>query len=538
MNSSTTSTIHHCTTSEYLVGQVIGEGAFGCVVHGRHKASGLDVAIKVVDKMSACRRRGGRGRGRLHPHHEATTATASILQEQRLLRQFQDCRYVVNLLASFHDNHCLYLVMECCTGGNLDQLIQSLHQHHQRQRQRQAQQSSSSSSSLLHKELCSRHNIDETTITLAIIRACAHYGRQILQGLVCLHKHGVIHADLTPKNILLSYCGIIQLADFGSAIVLSSADTKNYNMEVNDNGNHSTPSSCMVAAVTTTDYAAPEVIAMRSRMYQSLAAAATDSSSLPLCQQQQQQQQADDEACCYSSSCRHHNARTIATTAIDLWSLGCILYEFWCGTSPFHAASDVLAMERIHEYASAINSSKSTTIHNRHRQTAAVQDKWLFSTTNNNTITNNTNTNSSCRCDINDSLHGGVGTPGSSHIPEPWRDLIGGLLQVEPKLRHRLRGRQTAAATTTGEYDSPATTTSNKVSSAVVDQQEEDDNSDPSCYNELISHPAWMDVDLSSTDEPCGVVPSNDPPLWLSSSRQQDGSYWRDGNLGWSAFLV
>jgi hypothetical protein len=37
--------------------------------------------------------------------------------------------------------------------------------------------------------------------------------------------------------------------------------------------------------------------------------------------------------------------------AVDLWALGCLLWHAWYGQSPFHAASDALALDRIYEYA-------------------------------------------------------------------------------------------------------------------------------------------------------------------------------------------
>jgi serine/threonine protein kinase len=453
-SSSSTSNSGSSTTAEYLVGQVIGEGSFGRVLYGRHKTTGRDVAMKVVDKLT-CRK---------HPH----TVAKAVVQEQRLLRLLHDCRYVVTLLASFHDEECLYLVMECCKGGNLDHVIQSIHQQ---------VSSSSLSSPKQHPE------------TLIISRACAHYGRQILEGLDCLHQRGIIHADLKPSNILISFSSssrgggaMIQLADFGSAIVLASSSSSFSSSSSSNTNCPGNASSCLIA--TTTDYAAPEIIMRRSKL----------SASLSLSQQHH------EEETCYS----------YPTTAIDLWSLGCILYEFWCGKSPFHAASDFLAMERILEYTSIMmmhhNSSDD---HQR-----AAQTKWLFSAANpNDTKLGSSAANESVQCAI----------PVSS-ISEPWRDLICGLLQVEPEFRHCCR-----PAIRTTEAGGEGSKTLKMLNGEVVQQQCGNDVVDRS-YDMLRSHPAWNDVDLST--EPC-FVPSQ-APEWLSSQPCS----WRDGSLGWSAFLV
>ena len=37
--------------------------------------------------------------------------------------KFQSCPYIVNLWGAFHDSECLYLVMECLKGGDLQDLI-------------------------------------------------------------------------------------------------------------------------------------------------------------------------------------------------------------------------------------------------------------------------------------------------------------------------------------------------------------------------------------------------------------------------------
>jgi serine/threonine-protein kinase len=50
-----------------------------------------------------------------------------------------------------------------------------------------------------------------------------HYGRQLLEGLACLHHNNVIHRDIKPQNLLITDDDQLKIADFGMALSATTA---------------------------------------------------------------------------------------------------------------------------------------------------------------------------------------------------------------------------------------------------------------------------------------------------------------------------
>lgn len=59
----------------------------------------------------------------------------------------------------------------------------------------------------------------KTGVAIAIVSEC-------LEGLAAMHRHGVVHADVKPANIMLKSSGHPKLIDIGSAFELNAATTK------------------------------------------------------------------------------------------------------------------------------------------------------------------------------------------------------------------------------------------------------------------------------------------------------------------------
>jgi serine/threonine protein kinase len=176
------------STEAYSIGRQIGEGSFGVTVYARHKETNTDVVIKAIDKQSLLRKR---------PYESAL----QIKTEQSILRKSKECPFVVHLLASFHDPHCVYLVMECCTGGDLSNVIESMHEH-------------------VKVNKPPIHEVRQHHL------AIQHYTLQILEGLSFLHSQNIIHCDLKPDNIFVTGDGWIKIGDFGCAIEIDQIQSK------------------------------------------------------------------------------------------------------------------------------------------------------------------------------------------------------------------------------------------------------------------------------------------------------------------------
>lgn len=114
------------------------------------------------------------------------------------------------------------------------------------------------------------------------------YAAEIVLMLDYLRGQRVVHRDLKPENLLLTECGHLKLVDFGSVMVL------NEQPQERPSGQRST------SLVGTADYLAPEVL-----------------SNDPV------------------------------TYALDLWALGCIIFQMLVGKAPFKAATEYLTFQLI-----------------------------------------------------------------------------------------------------------------------------------------------------------------------------------------------
>jgi serine/threonine protein kinase/DNA-binding CsgD family transcriptional regulator len=148
----------------YEIGEVLGRGACGIVVGGRHRRLGRDVALKqIVSGFAGDPQMADR-----------------FLAEARVMASL-DHPHVVRLYDFVEVDGHLVLVMERLTGGTVKDLLDSGQMRPQ-------------------------------TACAALVAACT--------GLQYAHERGILHRDVKPQNLLLSAAGVLKVGDFGIAKLL------------------------------------------------------------------------------------------------------------------------------------------------------------------------------------------------------------------------------------------------------------------------------------------------------------------------------
>jgi serine/threonine protein kinase len=147
---------------EYEFLDKLGEGSYGSVLHAKHLQTHTLHAIKQVpveDNLS------------------------DLLKETEHMMECK-CENIVGYDACFLVNNQLWIVMELCTGGSLNDLMK-----------------------------LSKMTLNEEQIAVCV--------RDILSALAYLHDNGRIHRDIKAGNVLLTSEGVAKLADFGVSGTLS-----------------------------------------------------------------------------------------------------------------------------------------------------------------------------------------------------------------------------------------------------------------------------------------------------------------------------
>ncbi|KNC52939.1 STE/STE11/CDC15 protein kinase [Thecamonas trahens ATCC 50062] len=188
--------------ADIKLGRLLGSGAFGSVYQGLNIRTGIQVAVKVLNKPAV-----GGGR-RTERDAERGKELAKLKKEVDLLRELNHVN-IVSYFGTWEDDVALYIMLDYVEGGSLAAKIKEF------------------------------GTLPEPLVAFFIA--------QVVEGLAFLHAVGVLHRDIKGANILLTKEGVVKLTDFGIA---SSAAL--------DASMHSDVLRQMVG---TPCYIAPEVIA-------------------------------------------------------------------------------------------------------------------------------------------------------------------------------------------------------------------------------------------------------------------------------------
>lgn len=155
--------------------RILGKGSFGCVYLGMDAHSGRLVAIKFLPLPS-------------------DESGMEVIEAEVLILQRVNDTHVVQLLSYAFEGDTIVIFMECMLAGSLQNMIAAFR-----------------------------------TIPSSTARV---FMRDVLRGLSKLHSMGVIHRDMKPQNVLLSFTGNCKISDFGASAWLQELARKESKGEV------------------------------------------------------------------------------------------------------------------------------------------------------------------------------------------------------------------------------------------------------------------------------------------------------------------
>ncbi|KAK3776150.1 hypothetical protein RRG08_017085 [Elysia crispata] len=161
---------------DYQVLNLLGKGGFACVYRACSNKTGLEVAVKMIDKKMM----------------KAASMNARVKKEVEIHSRLKHPS-ILELYNFFEDSNYVYLVLEMCHNGELQRYLRT-----------QAQPFSED--------------------------AARRIMRQIVEGILYLHSHGILHRDLSLSNLLLTKNNDVKIADFGLATQLQGPEEKHFTM--------------------------------------------------------------------------------------------------------------------------------------------------------------------------------------------------------------------------------------------------------------------------------------------------------------------
>ncbi|XP_011308644.1 serine/threonine-protein kinase PLK4 [Fopius arisanus] len=162
---------------DYEVLNLLGKGGFASVYRARCLRTGMEVAIKMIDtKMMRAAGMAGR-----------------VAQEVSIHTRLKHPA-ILELYTFFEDTNYVYMVLELCHNGELQRFLKAEYPH----------------------------GFPEDQAARII--------KQVVQGLLYLHAHQILHRDMSLSNLLLTRDMQVKIADFGLATQLTRPDEKHMTM--------------------------------------------------------------------------------------------------------------------------------------------------------------------------------------------------------------------------------------------------------------------------------------------------------------------
>ncbi|XP_036778845.2 serine/threonine-protein kinase PLK4 [Manis pentadactyla] len=161
---------------DFKVGNLLGKGSFAGVYRAESIHTGLEVAIKMIDKKAMYK----------------AGMVQRVQNEVKIHCQLKHPS-ILELYNYFEDNNYVYLVLEMCHNGEMNRYL---------------------------KNRMKPFSENEAR----------HFMHQITTGMLYLHSHGILHRDLTLSNLLLTRNMNIKIADFGLATQLKMPHEKHYTL--------------------------------------------------------------------------------------------------------------------------------------------------------------------------------------------------------------------------------------------------------------------------------------------------------------------
>lgn len=277
---------------DFLYGPALGSGRFGTIVYAElKKPAVVDASVPSHD----AERRGRRG------YAVKVIPKSKVMRRKQAIQAVMLEKYILSEVLPRNEGPSAHLIMK---------LFLCFHD---------------ASSLYLVLELCAGGTLfdliqsraagdEDGSSPIMDISWVRYYAGQILRAIEYLHQRGIVHRDVSTQNICIIYPnGNIKLGDFGAAAVFEKRGE-----ELRRHVPTGTPPLGQDSAsdfVGTADYVSPEML-------------------------RGTEEGVNDQ-----------NAQYETYPAMDLWALGCIIYEMFVGQSPFHAASDHLAFQNVLEYA-------------------------------------------------------------------------------------------------------------------------------------------------------------------------------------------